>query len=65
MRTKIDSRVPRYSRLITPTFNALRELGGSGSNEEILNQVIADLAITDEIADISHQGNTNMSELQY
>ena len=35
------------------------------SNEEILNQVIADLAITDEIADISHQGNTNMSELQY
>lgn len=65
MRTKIDTRVPRYSRLITPTFNALRELGGSGSNEEILNQVIADLAITDEIADISHQGNTNMSELQY
>lgn len=30
MRTKIDSRVPRYSRLITPTFNALRSLGEYG-----------------------------------
>ncbi len=65
MRTKIDSRVPRYSRLITPTFNALRQLGGSASNEEILNQIITDLAITDEVADISHQGKANMSELQY
>lgn len=65
MRTKIDPRVPRYSGLITPTYNALRTLGGSGSNEEILNQIIADLAIPDEVSDISHQGNTNMSELQY
>ena len=65
MRAKVDTRVPRYNRLIIPTFNALRQLGGSGSNEEILNQVITDLAITDEIADISHQGNANMSELQY
>lgn len=65
MRNKIDSRVPRYSRLITPTFNALRSLGGSGSIEEILNQVIADLSIPDEVADIPHQGNANMSELQY
>lgn len=65
MRSKIDPRVPRYSGLITPTFNALKKLGGSGSNEEILNQIITDLSISDEVADISHQGNTNMSELQY
>lgn len=65
MRTKIDSRVPRYSRLITPTFNALRSLGGSGSNVEILNQIISDLGIPDEVVDIGHQGNANMSELQY
>lgn len=65
MRTKIDSRVPRYSSLITPTFNALRTLGGSGSNEEILNQVISDMRIPDEVVDIAHQGNENMSELQY
>jgi len=65
MRSKIDPRVPRYNELITPTFNALRTLGGSGSNEEILNRIIIDLSISDEVADISHKGNTNMSELQY
>lgn len=31
---KIDSRIPRYSKLIMPTFVALKELGGSGTNEE-------------------------------
>ena len=52
MRNKIDSRIPRYNKLIMPTFVALKELGGSGTNDEILNQVIKDLNIPDEVADI-------------
>lgn len=64
-RTKIDSRVPRYTQLIVPTFEALKALGGSGKNDEILDQIISDLKIPDEVADIQHKGRTNKSELSY
>lgn len=65
MRSKIDPRVPRYSKLIQPAFTALKELGGSGKNDEILDQVIKDLQIPDEVVDISHLGKANQSELSY
>ncbi len=65
MREKIDKRIPRYNQLIEPTFIALKELGGSGKNEEILNQIIVDLKISDNVADIQHKGRTNKSELSY
>ena len=64
-RQKIDNRIPRYSKLIMPTFQALKELGGSGKNDEILNQIIVDLQISDEVADIPHKGNPNKTELSY
>ncbi len=64
-RTKIDPRVPRYAQLIVPTISALKTLGGSGKNDEILDQIIADLNIPDEVADIQHKGRTNKSELSY
>lgn len=65
MRNKIDSRIPRYNKLIIPTFTALKQLGGSGNNDEILNQVIKNLNISDEVADITHNGKGNQSELSY
>lgn len=65
MREKIDSRIPRYNKLIEPTFKALKALGGSGKNEEILDRIIFDLSISDEVADISHKGNPNKTELAY
>lgn len=65
MRNKIDSRIPRYNKLIMPAFVALKELGGSGNNDEILNQVIKDLKISDEVADITHGDKGNQSELAY
>ena len=64
-RQKIDKRIPRYSSLILPTFKALKALDGSGTNEEILNQIIRELNIPDEVADISHKGNPNKTELAY
>lgn len=64
-RQKIDKRIPRYSKLIVPTFQALKKLGGSGKNDEILNQIITDLKIPDEIADIPHKGNPNKTEISY
>lgn len=65
MRNKIDKRIPRYTQLILPTFNALKELGGSGKNDEILDRIVADLNIPDDIVDIQHKGRTNKSELSY
>ena len=64
-RQKIDKRIPRYSELIQPTFAALKALGGSGKNDEILDQIISDMHIPDEVADISHKGNPNKTELSY
>ncbi len=65
MRQKIDKRIPRYTQLIVPTFIALKKLGGSGKNDEILDQIILDMNIPDEVADIQHKGRTNKSELSY
>lgn len=61
----IDERVPRYTALINPLYKALKELGGSGSNDEILNQVTSDLSLPDEVADILHGDRQNMTELAY
>jgi restriction system protein len=65
MRQPIDKRIPRYGKLIVPTFRALKTLGGSGKNDEILNQIIIDLGIKDEVAEIFHKGNPNKTELAY
>lgn len=64
-RQKIDKRVPRYGDLIAPTFSALKALGGSGNNDEILSQIIEDLHLTDEVVDIPHKGHESMTELSY
>lgn len=65
MREKIDSRIPRYGNLIDPTFQALKVLGGSGKNDEILEQIIQILNLPDEVVDISHKGSSSMTELAY
>lgn len=65
MRRKFDERIPRYTDLILPTFLALKELGGSGKNDEILTNVIQDLNLSDEIVDFPHKDSTSMSELSY
>ena len=62
---KIDERIPRFNNLISPTFNVLKALGGSGPNEEILNQIVCDLSIKAAVADIPHQSKAKMTELSY
>lgn len=65
MRNKIDPRIPKYTKLIEPTFEVLKALGGSGSNDEILEGIIQKLEISDDVVDILHLGNRNMTELSY
>ncbi len=57
--------VPRYSDLIVPVFLALKDLGGSGSNDEILSCVISNLHLPDDVVDFPHKGSTSISELAY
>jgi hypothetical protein len=43
-------RVPTYDRLMWPTLKALRAMGGSATNEELLSKIIDLEAIPPEIA---------------
>ena len=65
LRKKIDKRVPRYGELIEPTFEALKQLGGSGSIDEILEKLIEILELPDEVVDIPHKGRESLTELSY
>lgn len=56
---------PTYTELIVPTYQALLKLGGSGTNNEICEQVIKDMQLTDEVVDESHLGSENQTELDY
>lgn len=66
MPKKVDKKsVPRYIDLILPAFLALKDLGGSGSNDEILTCVISNLQLPDDVVDFPHKGSTSLSELAY
>lgn len=56
---------PTYRELIIPTYNALKKLGGSGTNQEICTQVIKDMNLPDAVVDETHLGNVNQTELEY
>jgi restriction system protein len=55
---------PKREYFFKPVLQAIQELGGSGSNEEINDKVIAILKISDELLAIPHK-NTNQSEFEY
>ena len=60
----MNSSVPKTKDLLNPTLEAIRGLGGSGSNEEIRKKVIELLAVPDEALDVLH-GSGNTSEFDY
>jgi restriction system protein len=56
--------IPKREHFLKPVLQAMIELGGSGSNEEINDKVIALLNIPESLLSIMH-GNTPQSELAY
>jgi len=62
MPTKDD--VPSYHELMNPTLRALHRLGGSASIQELVEEVIVDLGIESDIADVPH-GSGSTTELEY
>lgn len=55
--------VPKYDELFNPTLIAFRQLGGSGTNEEIEEAVVTILGLTDKDASEIHSGS--VTELGY
>lgn len=64
-RKNIPQGMPAYSDLINPTITALQNLGGSGTVDEIYNEVLKIVSLPDEIIDFQHSEKSSQSELQY
>ena len=56
--------VPTHIKLIWPTLEAIKVLGGSASNAEIVQKVIEQENFSEEIQNEMH-GNSPMTELEY
>lgn len=65
MSKKETSKVPNYVILIEATYTALKQLGGSGRNDEINKTVYSILNVSDEVLEILHTGRTSFSEIDY
>jgi restriction system protein len=65
MAAKSTPNIPQFHQLIVPTFSALKALGGSGGNNEILDKIIELMNLPDSVVDYPHLGSTTMTELQY
>ena len=61
---RVLEKIPQYHALFNPTLDALRTLGGSGTIEEIGDKVIANIGLSEELAEAPH-GDSNQTELGY
>ena len=57
--------VPKYGELVTATYAALKQLGGSGKNDEINEKAAAILNLSDDILEIPHLNSSSLSEVDY
>lgn len=57
--------IPSNEQLLEPVYNAIIELGGSGTNKEIYDHVRKSLNLPEEAVNILHKGHTVKTELQY
>lgn len=59
-------KVPTYDQMMNPTIHALKDLGGSGTIEEIYNKVTEILALDDELLDVLHNPEKGgQTEVEY
>lgn len=58
------SSIPTFDSMLIPTIQALQALGGSGTIEEIYEQVVKLLNLPDQLLEITH-GSTSQSEVEY
>ena len=62
----MKARIPTFDELMNPMLAALRELGGSGSIDEIYEKVIAVESFSEEIVSLVHDPEkSNLTEIEY
>jgi restriction system protein len=60
------TKVPTLDQLMNPLITALRDLGGSGSIEEIYEKVIENLKLSDDVLSVLHEPEaSNQTEVHY
>lgn len=64
-RRKINENVPNYDQLMLPTLKALKELGGSGTIEEINEKACEIEKFSDDVLSVPHDQNGLQSEVDY
>jgi restriction system protein len=64
-RKKQHDNLPTFDELLIPTLKALKQLGGSGSIEEIIEKVYEIAKISEEVLQISHDENGLQREVDY
>ena len=61
-----QKQIPTYDRLMNPLLKALRDLGGSGSTDEIYQRVSENLKLPEDVLSVLHDPETsNQTEVQY
>ena len=61
---KTSSGSPTFDKMIWPTLQALREAGGSATNQELLDRVVQIMRISEEVQSILH-GEGPTTEVDY
>ena len=56
--------IPTFDELMDPTVQALKRLGGSGSIDELVPEIVRLMGLPQEVADLPH-GTTGRTELEY
>src|SRR6266436_6744025 len=60
------TKVPTYDQLMNPLIAALRDLGGSGSIDEIYEKVAEKLSVSEAVLSQLHDPEvSNVTEIQY
>lgn len=63
---KSNRQIPKYHELMNPLLNALHELGGSGSIEEIAQKVAELSELPEDVLNIPHNPEkSSQTEIEY
>ena len=62
---KKGSSIPKFYEMMKPLLCALKQLGGSGTIDEINTKTIEAIGLSDDVLNIKHLANGNQSEVEY
>jgi len=57
--------IPKYDELMAPTVEALKQLGGSASNDEIHDKVVELMRLRGDVVEFAHDDSGSVTRLRY